>query len=524
MSTNFSSETLIPDFDSQIGTNQEQQRRFLSGLSLIMATAYFLVGATTAYFATQPNKLPFFVWLSAGLLGVGGLVSVFCYWCGRSGRWLKFGNWFLLSYTYGLIYLAIYLWGPQRSMPASLFLGLVCCLFLLPNWATYILNSVGGLLVLGVHLFPLSLSVPTPGFYGSGTAIIDGVVWVAALSGATFGGIYTANRLVQTSKLAYRQTQKLNRLLAEIEGKRQLGYTVSSQLKTVANELSTTATQQSSGSHEQALAIVDVTRFFEELAQVARHIAAKAQTINDATLEVLSSSSQVQATTDKVLQVGERGLQVVENTIENNQQVNLHYNTLVENLGSLQQHSSEIRKITALLRNISDETHLLALNAAIEAAGAGEFGERFSVVAREVKALAERSMLSSRQVNDILFQVEDGIETAVQAAQQGLSEIEAALLRAKESGAVINELSVAIHQSSQEIELIQNALQITSELTGEIDLAATNQSSASLQALEALRNVGTIAQQSASGSLQVTQTVLDLEKLSSELVTALAVS
>jgi methyl-accepting chemotaxis protein len=63
---------------------------------------------------------------------------------------------------------------------------------------------------------------------------------------------------------------------------------------------------------------------------------------------------------------------------------------------SLGERSQQIGEIIDLIDDISDETHLLALNAAIEAAGAGEYGRRFAVVAAEVKSLANRTLTRSQ--------------------------------------------------------------------------------------------------------------------------------
>ena len=94
---------------------------------------------------------------------------------------------------------------------------------------------------------------------------------------------------------------------------------------------------------------------------------------------------------------------------------------LMQQLG---QRSSEIGEIVAAISNISDQTNLLALNAAIEAARAGEHGRGFSVVAEEVRKLAEQSSTSAEDIAKLISLVQSDTEKAVAAVTGGTLEVE----------------------------------------------------------------------------------------------------
>lgn len=191
-----------------------------------------------------------------------------------------------------------------------------------------------------------------------------------------------------------------------------------------------------------------------ELASTAANITNRSSHINTAAQQVLDPVRQVKLTSQSVSQIGERGLDAVENTIQNNQQVNVWYDDLVGGLTELSQYSDQMKSVISLLHIISDETHLLALNAAIEAAGAGEYGSRFEVVAQEIRALSNRSLKASQDVAGLLLEVETGIRLAGQVVKNGKQATQVALEVAHQSGAVIHELAAVIRQNSQEVEKI----------------------------------------------------------------------
>jgi twitching motility protein PilJ len=159
-------------------------------------------------------------------------------------------------------------------------------------------------------------------------------------------------------------------------------------------------------------------------------------------------------------------------------------NTLtgVENVGSqveiisqkmliLDDQSHAIGKVVELLNSISNTVHLLSLNAAIEAAGAGESGERFAVVAKEVRELAKRSkqateeasqlitqvQLSSREVVDQVTAGQAQVHSVMQAnslLHQSLKELEGS---AEQVGSAVVELGLLASEVNKEAEAIKQA-------------------------------------------------------------------
>lgn len=163
-------------------------------------------------------------------------------------------------------------------------------------------------------------------------------------------------------------------------------------------QLSTTSTQQASGSREQAAAIAQVTDFLGEVAKMTLTTAKQSTLIDSAAQQILVSTQEVRVTAQNVSETGRQGQEAMYRTLSANHKVSNFYEGLLGLLEDLQQRSSALKRVLDLIGNINKETHLLALNAAIEAAGAGEYGTRFKVVAGNVKELSQRSNQACQEI------------------------------------------------------------------------------------------------------------------------------
>ncbi len=260
-------------------------------------------------------------------------------------------------------------------------------------------------------------------------------------------------------------------------------------LATAAAQLSAASQQQASGATEQASAVSEVSSTIEELGYTARQIA--------------GASDQVTGAAQQTLQSLASGQQAVDEAIHGLERIKIRVQEVSARVLSLGERSQHISEIIALIDDVSDETHLLALNAAIEAAGAGEHGRRFAVVAAEVKSLANRTLAAAREVKGVIAEIQAATNASVLATEDSVKEVEQGVSLA--------------HRAGQEMDSIVVLGERTAQLAQEISLATAQQQTASEQVVETMREIAEVSRQTASGSRQTAEAAAKLTAIAGRL-------
>jgi methyl-accepting chemotaxis protein len=199
----------------------------------------------------------------------------------------------------------------------------------------------------------------------------------------------------------------------------------------------------------------------EILASVARLAAMSAQqaaAINETTTtasEIAQTSKQATAHADSVIEMTQRsdelsraGLNTVEEAVRASANLGEQVNRIAATMADLTERTQQVGEIIASVKDLAEQSNLLALNASIEASKAGEHGRGFSVVAMEMRNLAEQSKQAAVQVRSILQEIQRGARDAAAVTDEGAKRASAAVALSRSAGEAIEGLAAVIKDSA----------------------------------------------------------------------------
>ena len=183
------------------------------------------------------------------------------------------------------------------------------------------------------------------------------------------------------------------------------------------------------------------------------------------------------------------GQNATEESIEGMKDINIQMQAIAESILALSEQSQNISELIESVDSISEQSNLLAVNAAIEAAKAGEYGKGFSVVAQEIRNLSEQSKYATKQVRNILKDVQKATNTAVMTTEKGIKLVEKGVDDVSKAGDAIENLMENVNIAAQSVIQIETSSQ--QQLIGmdQVALAMEGINEASFQNVESMRQL-----------------------------------
>jgi methyl-accepting chemotaxis protein len=206
--------------------------------------------------------------------------------------------------------------------------------------------------------------------------------------------------------------------------------------------------------------------------------------------EIEENAAQTSKLASEAAEDAQRGMQTVNETIRGIESIRQTVDRASEAIMELGNQSSAIGKILTVIDDVADQTSLLALNAAIIAAQAGEHGKGFAVVAVEIRELAERSAVSTREIGTIIANLQEGTQEAVVAMKAGSEQVYEEVKRSKDSSLALEKIR-------------SSTLKAMDQVNG-IVRATEEQSRGSRQVTDSMNQVAAMLEQIASAVNQQT--------------------
>jgi methyl-accepting chemotaxis protein len=312
-------------------------------------------------------------------------------------------------------------------------------------------------------------------------------------------------------------------------------------------QITSTIQQVARGASEQSTSLQQTAGSVDQLGRAIDQIAAgsqdQAKAVEEAThvvelvssaIEAVSANAQAGAQEwDNTAESAVGGARKTHETVAGMDKIKKAMDLVSARVTDLGERSNEIGKIVATIDDIAAQTNLLALNAAIEAARAGEQGRGFAVVADEVRKLAERSSVATKEIAALVNGTQAGVREAVHAMEQGSKEVEVGYRLAMDAGGALDDILTRSQNVKKQVAEISVASQALTDLGHEMvqtiqkinriveeNAAATEEMTASSSVVsKAVEATAGVAEENSAASEEVSASV---EEMSAQAQEALA--
>lgn len=243
----------------------------------------------------------------------------------------------------------------------------------------------------------------------------------------------------------------------------------------------TTSTTQIAASARQLESTV------AEQASSTNEVVATAKEISATTRELLSTMEDVADlgnTNFELVQTGRHGLNEIDETMHRLVESTTSFSS---KLGHINDKANNINSIITTITKVADQTNLLSLNAAIEAEKAGEYGQGFSVVAREIRRLADQTAVATLDIEKMVREMLSAVSAGVMEMDRFSKEVEKAVEDIRVNGEQLSEIIQNQEAIAPQFQSVTEGMNLQSQGAQQITQAMVQLSEGAEQTANSLR-------------------------------------
>lgn len=274
-------------------------------------------------------------------------------------------------------------------------------------------------------------------------------------------------------------------------------------LRSAISQISDSAIQLAAATEELHAVAEDSSRNLQSQNGEIQQAASAITEMSAAVDEVARNATGTAEASNQSARLAHEGRDKVQHTVNTIENMTHVFAKTAQQVEGLAEESKDIGKVLDVIRAIAEQTNLLALNAAIEAARAGEAGRGFAVVADEVRALAHRTQVSTREIEGMISKVQAGTQATVDSMRGSVEHAYQALEIANQAGIALEDIYKQVGKISERNLLIASASEEQAAVAREVD--------------RNIVNISDFSTQSAAGANQTSASAQELARLATGL-------
>jgi methyl-accepting chemotaxis protein len=253
-----------------------------------------------------------------------------------------------------------------------------------------------------------------------------------------------------------------------------------------SEELTANSQQSATAAEEVAKTIEDIARGASDQAMDTENTANNIEQLANLLQDNFQYMTELNAASEKIVSQKDAGFEILKELIIKTQNVNGSAVNVYDIILSNDESAKKIETASTMIQSIADQTNLLALNAAIEAARAGEAGRGFSVVADEIRKLAEDSNRFTGEIKTVIAELKSKSELAVS--------------KMNNVKAIVNEQSQSVKETEAKFEGISEATELVKSVVMKLNTSAELMAANKDNIIELVQNLSAISEENAAGT------------------------
>jgi len=295
----------------------------------------------------------------------------------------------------------------------------------------------------------------------------------------------------------------------------------------IADELSSSSQELSASSEEISASAEQVSSAIQEVASGAEEQTAQIKETKDnidkltnKIKEVDKATNSMNKSSDNVTKNLVEGNKTIDKSIGMVKEVKNEATTVAEKIDRLGDLSEKIGDIIELINGISAQTNLLALNAAIEAARAGEAGRGFSVVADEIRELAEESANATERIADLIGDIQQGVKDTIGQMNKTTKAVESGVDSMRETEQSFDNINEVSDNLQKMITSISESIKSMHTQSNEVEEAVVEIASVSQQASSNAEEVSASSEEQSATTREIVDASEELAEMAQRLTTS----